>query len=76
MATEILPDDLLVSISYASVSQFKATVGAPCYPPAVNYTPLYFLINGVAFNKTNAMRMCRCCSVKSTQCKTARCKLR
>jgi hypothetical protein len=26
-----------------------------CYPPAVNYTPLYYLINGVAFNKTNAM---------------------
>jgi hypothetical protein len=25
-----------------------------CYPPAVNYTPLYYLINGVAFNKTNA----------------------
>ena len=28
-------------------------VGA-CYPPAVNYTPIYYLINGVAFNKTNA----------------------
>jgi len=25
-----------------------------CYPPAVNYTPLYYLINGVAFNKTSA----------------------
>ena len=25
-----------------------------CYPPAVNYIPLYYLINGVAFNKTNA----------------------
>jgi len=24
-----------------------------CYPPAVNYTPLYFMINGVAFNKNN-----------------------
>ena len=24
-----------------------------CYPPAVNYTPLYYLINGVAFNKTS-----------------------
>ena len=22
-----------------------------CYPPAVNYTPLYYLINGLAFNK-------------------------
>ena len=25
-----------------------------CYPPAVNYTPLYYLFNGVAFNRTNA----------------------
>src|SRR5207248_4750271 len=25
-----------------------------CYPPAVNYTPLYYLINGRAFDKTNA----------------------
>jgi Bacterial Ig domain len=23
-----------------------------CYPPVVNYTPLYYLINGVAFDKT------------------------
>jgi len=27
-----------------------------CYPPAVNYTPLYYLINGVAFDKTNSTR--------------------
>ncbi|MGH7485971.1 MAG: hypothetical protein ACREMY_10290, partial [bacterium] len=25
-----------------------------CYPPAVNYTPMYYLINGVSFNRTNA----------------------
>ncbi len=25
-----------------------------CYPPAVNYTPLYYLINGTAFNRTSA----------------------
>src|SRR2546430_1319955 len=25
-----------------------------CYPPAVNYTPLYYLVNGRAFDKTNA----------------------
>ena len=25
-----------------------------CYPPTVNYTPLYYTINGMAFNKTNA----------------------
>src|SRR5215469_4375867 len=24
-----------------------------CYPPAVNYTPLIYMINGVAFNKNN-----------------------
>jgi Bacterial cadherin-like domain len=24
-----------------------------CYPPAVNYSPRYYLINGVAFNKSN-----------------------
>ena len=27
---------------------------AACYPPVVNYTPLYYLFNGVAFDKTNA----------------------
>jgi hypothetical protein len=26
-----------------------------CYPPAVNYTPFYYLINGLAFNKTSAL---------------------
>src|SRR6516162_8170101 len=30
-------------------------VANTCYPPAVNYTPFYYLINGVAFNKTNAL---------------------
>src|SRR5579871_3871483 len=25
-----------------------------CYPPAVNYTPTYYTINGVAFSRTNA----------------------
>jgi uncharacterized repeat protein (TIGR01451 family) len=29
-------------------------VAFTCYPPAVNYTPLYYLINGVAFDKTHA----------------------
>jgi hypothetical protein len=24
-----------------------------CYPPAVNYTPLYYLVNGVGFDKTH-----------------------
>jgi hypothetical protein len=31
-----------------------STNSGNCYPPAVNYTPLYYLINGAAFNKTNA----------------------
>ena len=31
----------------------SSTTYQSCYPPAVNYTPLYYLINGVAFNKTN-----------------------
>jgi hypothetical protein len=26
-----------------------------CYPPAVNYTPFYYLIDGLAFNKTSAL---------------------
>src|SRR5215472_10779128 len=25
-----------------------------CYPPAVNYTPLYYMINGAAFDKTHS----------------------
>src|SRR5256714_1192602 len=31
-----------------------AGVYQTCYPPAVNYTPLYYLFNGVAFDKTHA----------------------
>ncbi|MGC1451125.1 MAG: choice-of-anchor D domain-containing protein [Candidatus Sulfotelmatobacter sp.] len=31
-----------------------STNAGNCYPPAVNYTPLYYTINGVAFNKTSA----------------------
>lgn len=29
-------------------------VANTCYPPAVNYTPLYFLVNGRTFDTTNA----------------------
>ena len=32
----------------------SSTTYHQCYPPAVNYTPLYYLINGVGFDKTNA----------------------
>src|ERR1700681_1472013 len=35
-----------------TVSGGTASNGA-CYPPAVNYTPLYYLINGVALDKTH-----------------------
>jgi hypothetical protein len=37
-----------------STSSTCSGSAAACYPPAVNYTPLYYLINGVAFDKTNA----------------------
>jgi hypothetical protein len=30
-----------------------AVANAACYPPAVNYTPLYYMVNGVAFDKTH-----------------------
>ena len=31
-----------------------STTYLTCYPPAVNYTPTYYMINGVAFDKNNA----------------------
>ncbi len=31
-----------------------ASIYHTCYPPTVNYSPLYYLINGAAFNKTSA----------------------
>ena len=37
-----------------------------CYPPAVNYTPLYYLINGVAFDKTHRHRL-RCSPLPSAR---------
>jgi len=43
----------------ALVTAFTSAVGCgqagvhTCYPPAVNYTPFYYLINGVAFSKTS-----------------------
>jgi hypothetical protein len=42
--------------SGATVTALVASGGCgtahTCYPPAVNYTPLYYLIDGIAFNKT------------------------
>ena len=40
------------SVNNCSVPGSTTPAGA-CYPPVVNYTPLYYLINGVAFNKTS-----------------------
>jgi hypothetical protein len=37
-----------------STSGLANGLAAGCYPSAVNYTPFYYLINGLAFNKTNA----------------------
>src|SRR5256714_190206 len=31
-----------------------AAVYQSCYPPAVNYSPLYYLFNGIGFNKASA----------------------
>jgi hypothetical protein len=39
--------------SFNSGATASATPFGTCYPPAVNYTPLYYLINGRAFDKTN-----------------------
>ncbi|PYU20836.1 MAG: hypothetical protein DMG32_21650, partial [Acidobacteria bacterium] len=38
----------------AGANGLTSSGAAPtCYPPAVDYTPLYFFVNGVAFNKDN-----------------------
>jgi len=42
------------AIAVATVALPGCGIAHTCYPPAVNYTPFYYLINGVAFNKTNA----------------------
>ncbi|PTB18449.1 hypothetical protein C9I57_22900 [Trinickia symbiotica] len=33
-----------------------STTYGTCYPPVVNYDPRYYLINGVSFDRTNAVR--------------------
>jgi hypothetical protein len=39
----------------AAANSLLTTTGAvpTCYPPAVDYTPLYFFVNGLAFSKDN-----------------------
>ncbi len=44
--------------SPASAATYRRTVHT-CYPPAVNYSPLYYLVNGVSFDRTNRGRVCR-----------------
>jgi hypothetical protein len=44
---------ILKGVTKAAVTGCGAATIHTCYPPAVNYTPFYYLINGVAFNKTN-----------------------
>jgi hypothetical protein len=40
-------------VTGSTVMNGSAPAYGACYPPAVNYTPLYYLINGVAFDKTH-----------------------
>jgi hypothetical protein len=41
------------SLAYCQGPGGPLPAPSACYPPVVNYTPLYYLINGVAFSKTN-----------------------
>jgi hypothetical protein len=46
---------LSASLTLAANSQVTCSGGAAaCYPSAVNFTPLYFLINGTGFSRSNA----------------------
>jgi len=48
-----LPTTGVGATATAATGASGCGVANTCYPPAVNYTPFYYLINGVAFNKTN-----------------------
>lgn len=57
VATQLNPCASATAQEQATISTTCRSGGnnvAACYPPAVNYTPLYYLINGQAFDKTNA----------------------
>jgi hypothetical protein len=47
------PQLALGTDALAHCAEGLGTPAGACYPPAVNYTPFYYLINGTAFNKTN-----------------------
>jgi len=40
--------------SPAAAAILSLPIPANCYPPAVNYSPLYYMVNGVAFSKSNS----------------------
>ena len=50
------------AVATTGFSEYTVWTGGPngcgaahtCYPPVVNYSPTYYLINGVAFDKTNS----------------------
>ena len=44
-------DGVVGTARQAAAIRLRRTTNT-CYPPAVNYTPLYYLINGVAFDKS------------------------
>ena len=49
----VLSVGLAISTNTIAHCSDGANAVAACYPPAVNYTPLYYLFNGVAFDKTH-----------------------
>jgi hypothetical protein len=49
-------DTAVNTAGFSEYTVWTSACGAAytCYPPTVNYSPTYYLINGVAFDKTNA----------------------
>ena len=48
--------DAALPTSVSNTCRTDSGTAAACYPPAVNYTPLYYMINGQAFDKTNSTK--------------------
>jgi hypothetical protein len=46
--------DAALPTSTSTTCRTGTATATACYPPAVNYTPLYYMINGQAFDKTNS----------------------
>ena len=47
--------DALLTAALSLAGVMCSDGATACYPPVVNYTPLYYLINGVAFDKSNPL---------------------